>query len=98
MTWTNGKHAYIGSRNDRSKRMFSKLGMKRQDLSEIFNQIETETMKPLTWETAKNEGAMEALNKFDDILTEISLDVVGNSARTLNQVFDELEKLKQQYK
>lgn len=41
--WTNGKHPYHGKRNDRFKRMFSKLKMPKQDLTKIFEQIQNET-------------------------------------------------------
>ena len=37
-----GAHAYHGKRNDRFKRMFSKLGVPRKDLTKIFKQIDEE--------------------------------------------------------
>lgn len=40
--WTNGKHQYIGKYNDRFKRSFSKLGIPRIDLTQIFKQISNE--------------------------------------------------------
>ena len=48
-----GAHYYNGKRTDRFKRMFSKLGVKKIDLSLIFEQIEKEKNRP----TEKNSTA-----------------------------------------
>lgn len=39
-----GTHAYYGLRNDRSKRQMSKIfkGIKKQDLTQIYEEIESE--------------------------------------------------------
>jgi len=45
MKFTNGKHPYRGKRNDRFKRFFSKLGIKKQKgLQKAFREIEKERL------------------------------------------------------
>lgn len=66
---TNGKHGYLGKRNDRFKRMFSKLGVKKDyKLADIFKQIEYE--KKENHKTGNRRNLLRHLREESEILTE----------------------------
>lgn len=51
-------------------------------------------MKILTWETAKNEGAREALDKMQEEINKLPIELV----ELLTPLTDLIQEIKQKYK